>query len=106
KAYGKKFSPEQIDALVDYIRSVQVAPSMASDGIDGAKLFSKKCKMCHAINKKKTGPSLVSMHQDESVLRDVITKGSSKKRMMKAYGKKFSPEQIEALVGYIRSVQK
>jgi len=83
-----------------------VSPAMASDGIDGAKLFSKKCKMCHSVDKKKTGPALVSMNQDESILRDVITNGSSKKRMMKAYGKKFSSEQIDALVGYIRSVQK
>jgi len=81
------------------------APAMASDSIDGAKLFSKKCKMCHAVDKKKTGPALKSMNQDASVLQDVITNGSSKKRMMKAYGKKFSPEQIEALVKYIKSVQ-
>ncbi len=83
-----------------------ISPAMASDGIDGAKLFSKKCKMCHAVSKKKTGPSLVSMNKDDSVLRDVITNGSSKKKMMKAFGKKFSPEQIDALVRYIRSVQK
>jgi len=83
-----------------------ISPAIASDGIDGAKLFSKKCKMCHAVGKKKTGPSLVSMNQDDSVLRDVITNGSSKKKMMKAFGKKFSPEQIDALIGYIRSVQK
>ncbi len=82
------------------------SPAMASGDIDGAKLFSKKCKMCHAVGKKKVGPALVSMHQDESVLRDVITNGSSKTRMMKAYGKKFSSEQIDALVSYIRSVQK
>ena len=81
------------------------SPLLASDSIDGVKLFSKKCKMCHSVSKKKTGPALVSMNQDESVLRDVITNGSSKKKMMKAYGKKFSSEQIDALVGYIRSVQ-
>jgi len=104
KAYGKKFSAEEIDALVEYLRSVAV-PSAEAEAIDGAKLFSKKCKMCHAVDKKKTGPSLKSMHQDKSVLQDVISNGSKKKRMMKAYGKKFSPEQIDALVDYIQSVQ-
>lgn len=83
-----------------------LSPALASDSIDGEKLFIKKCKMCHAVDRKKTGPSLVSMNQDESVLRDVITNGSSKKRMMKAYGGKLSDEQIDALVRYIRSVQK
>jgi len=81
------------------------SPLMASDGVDGAKLFSKKCKMCHAIDKNKTGPSLRSMSQDDSVLRDVITNGSAKKKMMKSYGKKFSSEKIDALISYIRSVQ-
>lgn len=85
--------------------SFLAVPAMASDSIDGAKLFSKKCKMCHSVDKKKTGPALISMNQDASVLQDVITNGSSKKRMMKAYGKKFSPEQIDALVTYIKSVQ-
>jgi mono/diheme cytochrome c family protein len=81
------------------------SPLLASDSIDGKKLFSKKCKMCHSVSKNKTGPALIAMNQGESVLRNVITNGSSKKKMMKAYGKKFSPEQIDALVGYIRSVQ-
>jgi len=81
------------------------APAMAADSIDGAKLFNKKCKMCHSIDKKRTGPALKSMHQDKSVLHDVISNGSQKKRMMKAYGKKFSSEQIDALVDYIQSVQ-
>jgi len=80
-------------------------PAMASDSIDGAKLFSKKCKMCHSVDRNRTGPSLKSMNQDASVLQNVITNGSSKKRMMKAYGKKFSAEQIDALVVYIKSVQ-
>ncbi|MDQ6956188.1 MAG: cytochrome c, partial [Mariprofundaceae bacterium] len=81
------------------------SPLMASDGIDGAKLFSKNCKMCHAIGKKKVGPALKSMNQDDAVLHDAITNGSAKKKMMKAYGKKFSSGQIDALVSYIRSVQ-
>jgi len=81
------------------------APAMASGDIDGAKLFSKKCKMCHAISKKRTGPALISMNKDEEVLRNVITNGSSKKRLMKAYGKKLSSEQIDALVAYIKAVQ-
>lgn len=81
------------------------APVMASGDIDGVKLFSKKCKMCHAMSKNKTGPALTAMNQDEAVLRNVITNGSSKKKMMKAYGKKLSSEQIDSLVSYIRSVQ-
>ncbi len=83
---------------------VMAAPVVAAGSIDGAALFNKKCKMCHALDKKKSGPSLQSMSQDEAQLRDVITNGG-KKRMMKAFGKKYSSEQIDALVAYIRSRQ-
>jgi mono/diheme cytochrome c family protein len=80
------------------------APATASDAIDGGKLFAKKCKMCHAVDKKKTGPALKAMSQDEARLRDVITNGG-KNKMMKAWGKKFSAAQIDALVAHIRSRQ-
>ena len=84
--------------------SVMAAPVMAADSIDGAALFSKKCKMCHALDKKKSGPALTAMSQDEAQLRDAITNGG-KSKMMKAYGKKYSSNQIDALVAYIRSKQ-
>jgi cytochrome c5 len=80
------------------------APVVAAGSIDGAKLFSKKCKMCDALDKKKSGPAVKAMSQDETQLRDVITNGG-KVKMMKAYGKKFSSDQIDVLVAYIRSRQ-
>jgi len=83
---------------------VMAAPVMAADAVDGAALFSKKCAMCHALDKKKGGPAITAMSQDEAQLRDVITNGG-KIKMMKAYGKDFSPDQIDALVAYIRSNQ-
>jgi cytochrome c553 len=84
--------------------SVMAAPVVAAGSIDGAKLFSKKCKMCHALDKKKSGPAVKSMSQDEAQLRNVITNGG-KSKMMKAYGKKYSCDQIDALIAYIRSKQ-
>ncbi len=84
--------------------SFMAAPVVAGVSIDGAKLFNKKCKMCHALNKKKAGPSIKAMSQDEVQLRDVIIKGG-KKKMMKAYGKKYSSQQVDAMVDYIRSKQ-
>lgn len=84
--------------------SFMAVPIVAADSIDGAKLFNKKCKMCHAVDKKKSGPAIKTMSQDEAQLSDVITNGG-KKRMMKAYGKKLSADEIGALVAYIRSKQ-
>ncbi len=77
-------------------------PAFSSDAADGAKLFNKKCKMCHAVDKKKVGPAVQSMSADAEVLRAVITHG--RKRMPK-FGSKLSSEQIDALVAYIQSMK-
>jgi len=76
------------------------SPAMADDMPDGAKLFKKKCKMCHAINKKKVGPAVVNMSADADMLTETITNG--RKRMPK-FGHKFSAEEIESLVAFIQS---
>jgi len=76
--------------------------AMASD-IDAAKLFNKKCKMCHKIDKKKVGPAVNAMITDEAALKAVITDG---RKMMPSYGKKFSGEEIDALVAFIKSNQQ
>jgi len=78
------------------------SPTFASDAPDGAKLFSQKCKMCHALDRKKIGPAVKTMNADAEVLRTTITDG--RKRMPK-FGHKFSAEQIDALVVFIQSVE-
>ena len=83
--------------------SFMAVPIVSADS-GGKKLFKKSCKMCHAVDKKKSGPALTAMSQDANQLRDVITNGG-KKRMMKAYGKKLSAEEVNELVAYIRSEQ-
>ena len=83
--------------------SFMAVPIVSADS-GGSKLFKKKCKACHAVDKKKSGPALTAMSQNADQLRDVITNGG-KKRMMKAYGSKLSAEEIDELVAYIRSEQ-
>lgn len=77
-------------------------PAIASDTPDGAKIFSKKCKMCHKINKKKVGPAVKAMNQDSEVLRSVIANG---KKMMPKYSGKLSAEEIDAVVAYLKENQ-
>jgi len=69
---------------------------------DGPKLFKKKCAMCHAVDKKKLGPSLKNMTRDPVVLKAAITDG---RKMMPKFGKKFDDAGIDALVKYIQSKQ-
>ncbi len=74
-----------------------VSMASASEPPSGQKLF-KKCSICHAIDKKKLGPSIKSMSSDEEVLRQVITKG---KNSMPGYEGKLTGAEIDLLVRYL-----
>jgi cytochrome c2 len=78
-------------------------PVIASDTPDGAKIFKKKCAMCHKVDKKKVGPAVKAMNQDAEMLRSVIVKG---KKMMPKYSGKLSAEEIDAVVAYLKEQQK
>jgi len=69
-------------------------------GPDGAKIFKKKCAMCHALDKKKTGPSVKDMNKDAAVLKAMVTDG---KGMMPGFGKKkkLDAAEIDAVVAYL-----
>jgi len=69
-------------------------------GPDGAQIFKKKCAMCHAVDKKKTGPAVKDMNKDAAVLKDVVTNGREGK-MMKGYSGKLSGEEIDAVVAFL-----
>jgi len=71
-------------------------------GPDAAKIFKKKCKMCHAIDKKKVGPAFKDMNKDPEVLKTTITNG---RKMMPKWGSKLSAEEIDAMVAFIQSKQ-
>jgi len=81
--------------------SSQVA--LASDGVDAAKLFSSKCKMCHSMEKNKAGPAVKNMSSDAEVLKTAFT--TKRVKMMKGVNKKLSEADIEALVAFIQSNQ-
>ncbi len=71
--------------------------------VDGDKLFkNKKCGICHKIDKKGMGPSVITMNTDPAVLRAAIIDG---RRAMPSFDKKLDAEQIDALLAFIRSRQ-
>jgi len=74
--------------------------AMANDGINVEKIFSKKCKMCHSLTKKKFGPAFKSMNQDSKVLLSTITNG---RKMMPKFNKKLSSDEIAAMVSFIQA---
>jgi mono/diheme cytochrome c family protein len=89
-------------------------PNPAPAAEDGAALFKAKCAPCHGADA--TGkpavkaPSLVSeeakkLTDDE--LTDAIANGGKEKKASHAFSKKgVTPEQVKALISYIRELQK
>jgi mono/diheme cytochrome c family protein len=74
--------------------------SPAFADINAEALFAKKCKMCHALDKKKTGPAVRDMKTDPEKLKEVIANG---RKLMPKFGKKLSSDEISALAEYIVS---
>lgn len=92
-----------------------VAPgAIAAGGPDGAAIFKSKCAMCHGPDgagqttmgknmKLKDLRSAEVQKQTDAQLRTMISDGKGK---MPAYKAKLSAAEIDALVGFIRSIKK
>src|ERR1700687_1336176 len=88
------------------------APAKADE--KSAALYKQKCAVCHGADGKGdtptgktmkvrsfTDPEVAKMSDDE--LAGAIEKGKDK---MPAYGKSLKPDEIKAMVAYIRSLAK
>ena len=86
------------------------SPAIAAD--TSADLFKQKCAMCHGENGAGKGkvPALSSaevQQKSDADFKTATEKGvKNDKGMMPAYGGKLTPEQIDGLVQYIRSLKK
>jgi len=76
--------------------------TMANDGINAEKIFSKKCKTCHSLSKKKFGPAFKDMNNNAEVLLTTITNG---RKSMPKFNKKLSSDEIAAMVSFIQAQQ-
>ena len=83
-----------------------------------AELWTAKCKSCHGpdgkaqtqMGKKEavvdmSQPAWQQSQTDEDI-RKAIAEGSPRNKKMKAYKDKLTPQQIDALVAYIRAMKK
>lgn len=91
------------------------APAFAS-GVDAKAVWTSKCKGCHGPDGKAdtrmgrshkivdfTAPAFQQKVTDAQ-LRAVIVHGSKKDSKMKAFKDRLTPEEISALVRYIRAL--
>lgn len=89
--------------------------AMADDVVD---VWKAKCKSCHGEDGKgdtRTGrkekiadmtePAWQERHSDAQI-REVIAEGSKDNRKMKPFKEKLTPEEIDSLVQYIRTLKR
>jgi cytochrome c6 len=88
------------------------APVQGQGGDKSASTFKAKCAVCHGGGGKGDSPAgkslgvtdltKVAAAKSASDLKTVIQDGKNK---MPAYGKSLKPEEIDALVAYIKSLK-
>ncbi len=116
-SYGGPLSDDQIDALLAYIRSweanppVSLPPEVASGraALNGSQIFANVCASCHgAHGEGGIGPSFNTQdfqnRYDDQALLNTITNGREATPMI-AWGEVLSPDQLQQLVHYIRTLK-
>lgn len=117
QANGGPFTDEQIHDLVGFIRHWQATatdvakPTPTPNPAQGATIFKSICYACHGANGEGTdrAPALndqkLLSQFDDNWFRQTISQGRPSKGMP-TWGKVLSPEQINAVVAFIRQWQK
>ena len=116
QANGGPLTDEQIHDLVGYIRHWQATatdvakPTPTPNPAQGATIFKSICYACHGTNGEGTdrAPALndqkLLSQFDDAWFRQTISQGRPSKGMP-TWGKVLSPEQINAVVAFIRQWQ-
>ncbi|HEX8823185.1 MAG TPA: cytochrome c [Archangium sp.] len=101
-----------------YALLLSLSLATAAHADETAELWTAKCKSCHGTDGRAQTPlgkkeAIVDMSQPawqaaqtDADIREFIAEGSSRNRKMKAYKDKLTPQQIDSLVAYIRTLKK
>jgi mono/diheme cytochrome c family protein len=116
ETYGGPLGPDEIDALVAFVRGwesnppVTLPPDVApsSQAVTGKQVFSEVCTQCHGpegeglIGPALRDPSFQAANTDQQIF-DTINLGHAATPMI-GWGEILSAEQIQQLVEYIRQL--
>jgi len=100
--------------LAAVVIAVVALPAFADSGADGAALYKSKCAMCHGpdgagqtpMGKSMKLKDLRSAEVQKMTDKELNTLISDGKGKMPAYKTKLSQAEIDAVVGFIRSIAK
>lgn len=108
-AFGGPLNTYQVDAIVDYLQSIQEEFPKA-EGTNGAEIFAANCAICHGANGEGgVGPNLtVALERiDKESLRTTIEDGRlNVNRPSMPSWEALGQDAITALVQYIESIQR
>lgn len=115
-SYGGPLADEEIDAIVAFMRSweanppVELPPELSAGqaALTGPELFTSVCARCHGANGEGgLGPALrdpeLQARYDDQGLFDTISLGHEATPMI-AWGEILTPDQIQQLVRFIRTL--
>jgi len=103
-------NPAKTIAWSALVLGLTASPAFAADS--GADVFKQKCAICHGENGAGKGkvPALGSAEvqaKSDADLKAATEKGvKTDNGMMPGYAGKLTPEQVDAVVAYIRSLKK
>lgn len=110
----KQLSDAQIAAVVDHVRNTYMRPSV-TDASRGRRIYARVCSVCHGDQGKGSmfaSPNLKPAPRDftspaakEDLTRDRMLASVAQGRpntAMQGYARRFSQEDLEAVVDYIR----
>lgn len=98
-------------AMVGFCVMITSLTLRAADKPDGGDIYKKNCSMCHGVDGKGfsalktpdfTDPKWQAAAKDKDVT--TIIKVGKKDTAMKGFEDKLKPEEIQAVVAYIRSL--
>lgn len=101
-----KRSATPLLVLMFFCQSAASQPALGEAQLLGMRLFNQSCRVCHTkpqMTSPQYAPALsrVSLGGDDGALRALIANGNAR---MPAFKYHFKPEEIDALVAYIKTL--
>jgi len=77
----------------------------AGTSAEGRRLFALNCAHCHGDDARgDEGPSLYGLHKTDARLGKIIREGI--KGEMPSFGRKFSENEVKALIAFLRTLKE
>jgi mono/diheme cytochrome c family protein len=91
--------------LLFIIMSACVFMAFTKSTVDGKALFERNCARCHGANGAKGFFGAANLKKSVMTEEAIIERIENGKRFMPSFKKKFTPEEIKELAGYVKTLR-